>query len=70
MKKNETKHSLEVAKKIIPRGGKAQQKRIALALRKLQIHQLKELKLEIKKLNEQIKELKEEVRVIKWHPYE
>lgn len=70
MKKSETKHSLDVAKKIIPRAKVSQQKRIALALRKLQVYQLKELKKEIKALKEAIKEIREQIWAIKRGPYD
>lgn len=67
--KSQTKHSLNVAKKLIPRAKKSQQKRVALALRMLQVHELKDLKKEIKNLKEEIKRIKEEIHAIKWYPY-
>lgn len=68
--KSDTKYSLNVAKKLIPKGGKAQQKRVALALRLLQINQLKDLKLEIKLLKESIKKLQQEILALKRYPYD
>ncbi len=68
--KKATKHSLNVAKRILPRGKKSDQKRIAIALRMLQIHELKDLKAEIKLLKEQIKKLNEEIWAIKRFPYD
>ncbi len=68
--KNETKHSLNVAKRILPRGKRSQQKRIAIALRMLQIHELKAFKAEIKALKEEMKKLKEEIWAIKRYPYD
>lgn len=68
--KKDTRLSLEVAKKIIPRGGKAQQKRVALALRRFQLEGNKNLKEEIKALKAAVKELREEIWGIKRFPYD
>ena len=61
--KKPTKYSLAVAKKMCPKGA-AQQKRIALALRRFQMESDKELKTEIKQLKAELKDLREKLYML------
>lgn len=63
--KNETKLSLQVAKKMAPKAGISQQKRIAVSLRRLSIDQIKDIKLELKELRDELREIKELIRVLR-----
>lgn len=63
-----TKLSLEVAKKLV--SGKSQQKRVALALRRFNLEELKDLKKELKELKQQIKAIREDIWAIKRFTYD